>query len=96
MKSWLLNYIQILQNNKSKTLPENFENYFTRIENMHSYNLRSIRNKTFYTKSTKTIKYRNWLTNAGVNLWKDITSEMKMLPYKSFSNSYKKNIVESY
>ena len=44
---------------ESKTLPENFESYFTRIETMHSYNLRSIRNKTFYTKSTKIAKYRN-------------------------------------
>ena len=69
---------------ESKSLPENFESYFTRIETMHSYNLRSIQNKTFYTKSTNTAKYRNWLTNSGVNLWKNISSEMKTLPYKSF------------
>ena len=32
---------------QSKQLPENFDNYFTRIENMHSYNLRSISRKRF-------------------------------------------------
>ena len=80
----------------SKNLPENFENYFTRIESMHNYNLRSIQNKTFYSKTTKTAKYRNWLTNSGVDLWQSVTSEMKKLPYKNFAEKYKQNIVESY
>ena len=63
---------------------------------MHSYNLRSIRNKTFYTKSTNTLKYKNWLTNSGVDLWKGVSSELKKLPYKSFANKYKQNIIEAY
>ena len=63
---------------------------------MHSYNLRSIRNKTFYSKSANTAKYRSWLTNSGVNLWQGISSEMKKLPYKSFADKYKQNIIDSY
>ena len=80
----------------SKNLPENFENHFIRIENMHSYNLRSIRNKTFYTKATNTIKYRKWLTNSGVELWKNLDPEIKNLPYKAFAKKYKKEILDSY
>ena len=80
----------------SKNLPENFESYFTRIESMHSYNLRSIRKKTFYSKATNTTKYKNWLTNSGVNLWQGVSSEMKALLYKSFANKNKQNIIESY
>ena len=80
----------------SNELPENFVDYFTRIENMHSHNLRSIKNKTFYTKRTNTMKYKNWLTNSGVELWKNVTPEMKALPFKSFSSKYKQNIIDSY
>ena len=81
---------------ESKNLPENFENYFTRIENMHSYNLRSAKQKNFYTKPTNTAKYRNWLTNSGVTLWQNIPSEMKKLSYKNFAKKYKQNIIELY
>ena len=81
---------------QSNELPENFEKYFTRIENMHSHNLRSIKNKTFYTKHTNTAKYKNWLTNSGVELWKNIAPEMKKLPFKSFSAKCKQNIIDSY
>ena len=63
---------------------------------MHSYNLRSIKNKTFFTKFTNTAKYKNWLTNSGVELWKNISPEMKKLPLKSFESEYKKNIIGSY
>ena len=83
----------------SKNLPENFENYFTRIENMHNYPLRSIKKDTFYAKpvnSIKTAKYRNWLTNSGVELWQKLNFEMKNLPYKSFAKQYKKDILDSY
>ena len=62
---------------EAKNLPENFENYFIRIENMHSYNLRSVRNKTFYSKSAKTSKYRNWLTNSDVDLWQLLLQILK-------------------
>ena len=81
---------------QTRNLPENFENYFTRIENMHNYNLRSIKNKTFFTKSTNTDKYRKWLTNSGVELWRKMNSEMKNLPYKSFAKRYKREILDSY
>ena len=81
---------------EANELPENFDKYFTRIENIYGYNLRSISNKTFYTKYVNTTKYKSWLTNSGVELWKNITPEMKKLPYKSFSTKYKQNIIESY
>jgi hypothetical protein len=81
---------------ETKSLPENFENYFTRIENMHSYNLRSINRKTFYAKPTNTTQYKNWVTNSGVRLWEGISAELKVLPYKSFTKKYKQHIVESY
>ena len=80
----------------AKNLPENFENYFKRIQNMHNYPLRSIRNKAFYPKSTNTAKYQNWLTNAGVELWWDLDPGIKNLPYKSFAQKYKQNLLDTY
>ena len=93
---FLLELAKFMHRAHSKNLPSNFETYFTRIEDMHNYNLRSIKNKTFYTKSTNTAKYRKWLTNSGVELWKTITPELKNLSYKCFSQKYKQNIVDSY
>ena len=88
---------KFMHKTQSKSVPENFENYFTRIENMHNHPLRSITNTTFYPKSTNTSKYRNWLTNDGVELWtKKIHSDLKKLPYKSFANKYKREILDSY
>ena len=80
----------------SKQLPENFENHFTRIENMLNFKLRSVKTKTFFTKSTNTEKYRNWLTNSGVQLWKDLNPELKSLPYKRFAKQFKNDILVSY
>ena len=77
----------------SKKLPKNFETYFTRIEDMHSYNLRSIKSKTFFTKRTNTTQYQNWLTNSGVQLWKKLSPELKSLPYKSLSKKYKASLL---
>ena len=80
----------------NKDLPQNFDVYFTRIEDMHSYNLRSIHNKTFYSKTSKTKKYRQWITNSGVDLWQNIPAELKLLPLKTFSKQYKNTIIEAY
>ena len=80
----------------NKNLPQNFEFHFTRINEMHPYNLRSIRKQAFYSKLTKTAKYRNWITNSGISLWKDIPSNVKDLSYKSFAKKYKTMIVDSY
>ena len=54
----------------NKNLPENFEFYFTRINQMHPYPLRSINFQAFYEKPTNTAKYQKWITNSGVELWK--------------------------
>ena len=91
-----LEFAKFMHRAEFRNLPKNFENYFTRIEDMHRYNLRSVKNKTFYTKQTNTSKYNNWLTNSGVRLWGTISSEMKELCLKTFSNKYKQFIIESY
>ena len=77
-------------------LPQNFNIYFTRIEDMHKYNLRSIKNKTFYSKASKTKKYRQWITNSGVDLWQKIPAELKTLSLNAFSKQYKDTIVDAY
>ena len=83
----------------NKDLPQNFEFYFTRIENMHRYKLRSIKSKTFHSKAakkTKTVKYRNWITNSGVDVWNDIPAHFKNLGYKPFAKKFKTSIIDSY
>ena len=82
---FLLELGKFMHRANSNNLPTNFDAYFTRIENMHSHNLRSIKNKTFYSKFSKTNKYKNWLTNSGVDLWKKIDPGLKTLSYKGFA-----------
>ena len=79
-----------------KQLPETFNQHFTRIEDMHTHNLRSTKSKVFYAKLNNTRQYRNWLTNAGVDLWDKIDPPMKELSFKTFSLQIKKNIIMSY
>ena len=81
---------------QSKDLPQNFNAYFTRIESMHNYNLRSIKRNTFYSRSTNIAKYKSWLTNAGVDLWKEIDPDLKKLSLKPFAREYKKHILSLY
>ena len=80
----------------NKNLPQNFESFFTRLNDMHDYKLRSVKKQTFYSKLTKTAKYREWITNSGTELWKGISPDVKNLPYKSFAKKYKSLIVDSY
>ena len=51
-----------------KQLPNAFDNCFTRIESMHTYQLRSVKNKAFYTETTSTKQYKSWGSYAGVEL----------------------------
>ena len=86
-------FMHRLNNNE---LPVGFRNHFTRIDSMHSYNLRSIKTKVFYTKNANTKQYKSWITHAGVELWSVIEPNIKQLSLKTFSFQYRKNIIESY
>ena len=77
-------------------LPIAFSSYFTRIDSMHSYNLRSTRSKVYYSKSTNSRQYKSWITHAGVELWSGISSPLKELSFKTFSFQIRKDIIQSY
>ena len=77
-------------------LPIAFNSHFTRIDSMHSYSLRSIKTKVFYTKSANTKQYKSWITHAGVELWSAINPSLKELSLKTFSFQFRKDLIDSY
>ena len=79
-----------------KELPNAFNEHFTRIDTMHSYQLRSVKTKVFYTKSARSKQYKSWVTHAGVELMSQIDSSLKDLSLKSFSLQLKKDIINNY
>ena len=79
-----------------KQLPNAFNNYFTRIDSMHTYQLRSVKNKVFYTKTASTKQYKSWVSHAGVELWSKIDPSIKELSFKSFSLQLKKDWINEY
>ena len=79
-----------------KQLPNAFNNYFTRIDSMHTYQLRSVKNKVFYTKTASTKQYKSWVSHAGVELWSKIDPSIKELSFKSLSLQLKKDWINEY
>ena len=80
----------------NKELPNAFNEHFTRIDSMHTYNLRSVKSKVFYSKFARSNQYKSWVTHAGVDLWSKIDTSLKELSLKSFSLQFKKDIINSY
>ena len=86
-------FMHKLNNNQ---LPIAFSSHFTRIDSMHSYNLRSTKTKVFYTKKTNTKQYKSWITQSGVELWSAIDPSVKELSLKTFSFQFRKNLIQTY
>ena len=80
-------------NNK---LPSTFNSFFTKIENMHSYKLRSIKTQVYYPPKYKTAKCRNSYKLAGIQLWQKLDPKLKKLELKTFSSKLKKILISKY
>ena len=89
----LAKFMHRAANNK---LPPTFTSFFTKIENMHNYPLRSIKTKIYYPPQYKTAKCRNSYKLAGIKLWESIDANMKKLEIKTFSKKLKTLLINKY
>ena len=78
-------------------LPSTLENFFTKTEMMHRYNLRSRTSHRFYLPHCRTAKYRKSFKILGIELWNKLANELKSVAFLSpFAKKYKKSLIEYY
>ena len=78
------------------TLPKSLKNMFVSIDSVHRYPTSTSRRQEFYQHRTNTTAYRKWISTVGITLWGNIEQNLKNESYKSFSNKYRKSIIDSY
>ena len=67
-------------------LPENFQDFFQYVSNIHNHNTRRAANKCLYPVRANTTFSKSTLKYKGVEVWNDIPIDVKKLPsLKSFS-----------
>ena len=87
---------KFMHNSVNDKLPPAFLHFFTKIQDMHSYNLRSTKSKVYFTPRCRTAKYRNSFKHTGIKLWENIDSNIKKLKLNTFAAKLKTSIIECY
>ena len=77
----------------NNSLPTTLINHFYRPSRT---NMRSTSTDPFIVNAANRAAYRNWITTSGINLWGNIDSSLKQLPYQLFKNKYKQKLLRSY
>ena len=76
--------------------PDFFNNYFTKLDNVHSYNTRQKNRAEFFQYSVASETRRKTLHHIGVKVWKNISKEFRHCPFPTFKKYFKTNILLNY
>ena len=69
------------------------ENYFTSVNEIHSYNTRSSSSKCYFLPSVNTTAGKRSLLFRGIKLWNAIPVDIKQYPYHKFVKYYKNYLI---
>ena len=72
------------------------ENYFSPIDEIHSYNTRSSSSKWYFLPSVNTTTGRRSLLFRSTKLWNAILVDIKQYPYHKFLKYYKNYLIHKY
>ena len=72
------------------------ENYFTPIDEIHSYNTQSSSSKYYFFPSVNTTASRRSLLFRGTKLWNAIPVDITQNPYHKFVKYYKNYLIHKY
>ena len=72
------------------------ENYFTPVNEIHSYNTRSSSSKCYFLPSVNTTAGKRSLLFRGTKLWNAIPVDIKQYPYHKFVKYYKIYFIHKY
>ena len=80
----------------NQLLPSVFDAFFNPARNIHSYNTRLSCRMTYAIPKARTNYGILNIRFQGVNVWNDISDDIKLLPLKRFKNKLKSLLIDKY
>ena len=80
----------------NQMLPDFFNNYFTKFDNVHNYNTRQKTRAEFFQYSVASESRRKPLHHIGLKVWKNVSKEFRHYPFPTFKKYFKTNILLNY
>ena len=78
------------------SLPNTFDNFFTRINTRHSYNTRLSSKSSFALPNIRTNYGKFNITFFGPKVWNQVKESIKTLSFQSFKRELKADLLSSY
>ena len=73
-----------------------FNNYFTKLDNVHNYNTRQKTRAEFFQYFVASESRRKALHYIGLKVWKNVPKEFRHFPFPTFKKYLKTNILLNY
>ena len=80
----------------NQMLPDFFNNYFTKPDNVYNYNTRQKTRAEFFQYFVASESRRNTLHHIGLKVWKNVPKEFCHCPFPTFKKYFKTNILLNY
>ena len=77
-------------------LPKSFDNYFTKIENVHYHNTRQKYRNEYFQPSAETEAGKKTLQYIGINIWKTIPEDFRHCSFTKFKKYCKNYFLDKY
>ena len=77
-------------------LPNSFNNYFIKLENIHNYNTRQKSRNEYFQTSFGTETGKKTLQYLGLNEWKSIPQEYRQCSFAKFKKFGKNKLLNKY
>ena len=81
---------------ENNSLPIFFNNYFTKLDSIHSYNTCQKKQNRYFFPRFSTNFGKNTLHYLGLQTWSKIPPEIKNLSYIGFKKKLKKHLLNAY
>ena len=91
-----LEYAKFMYKFENNSLPIFFNNYFTKLDSIHSYNTRQKKQNRYFFPRFSTNFGKNTLHYLGLQTWSKIPPEIKNLSYIGFKKKLKKHLLNAY
>ena len=76
--------------------PDFFNNYFTKLDNVHYYNTREKTQAEFFQYSVASESKRKFLHHIGLKVWKNVLKDFRHCPFPTFKKYFNTNIRLNY
>ena len=91
-----LEHAKFMYRYENNMLPCSFDNYFTKLENVHNHKTRYKMNNGFFLPRVKTNFGKKRTHFLCVKIWEEIPQETKSLSFYGFKKQFKKKLIKQY